>query len=284
LQSTAGRVFWQVDARLGDYFQTMRSEGLLDLENHKGKAPGAYCTAFPATQRPFIFMNAVGLPTDVRTILHESGHAFHVFEAQRLPYAGQRHPGAEFAEVASMGMELLASPYLSSGQGGFYAQPEADRFMIEQLERILIFWPYMAVVDAFQHWVYQNHAEAAQAENCDAKWLELWRRFIPGVDWGGLEAEAMTGWHRKLHIFRYPFYYVEYGVAQMGAVQIWGRALQDQKEAVTHYLKALSLGATARLPELYQTAGARFAFDAGTLEDVVALVETNLERLEGQFE
>ncbi len=283
LESTAEAIFHKVDSTFGQYFHIMRREGLLNLANYKGKAPGGYCTGFPVTRRPFIFMNAVGLPGDVRTILHESGHAFHNFERIRLPYAQQRNPGLEFSEVASMSMELLTSPYLAKSQGGFYNEPDAALALTEQLERILLFWPYMAVVDAFQHWAYTHHDLASEPANCDAHWLELWERFMPGVDWSGLEAEAMTGWHRKQHIFRYPFYYVEYGVAQLGAVQVWRNALQDQAASVEHYRQALCLGGTANLPQLYKSAGATFAFDAETLGAAVQLVEETIASLEDRI-
>lgn len=280
LKATAESIFRRVDSKVGEYFHTMRSEGFLDLDNHRGKAPGAYCRTFPATGRPFIFMNAVGLSGDLRTILHESGHAFHAFEAMKLPYAQQRHPGLEFSEVASMGMELLASPYIAADGGGFYSEAQAAEFRVTHLEHLLAFWPYMAVVDAFQHWVYLHPDGAADPDQCDAHWLALWDRYMPGVDWSGLEAEAMTGWHRKLHIHRYPFYYVEYGVAQLGAVQVWRNALKDQSGAVASYLGALAKGGTATLPELYQAAGGKFAFDAGTLGEAVALVESTIQKLE----
>lgn len=280
LEETGERIFERVDPSFGAYFRTLRSEGLLDLPNRPGKAPGAYCQGFRTAKRPFIFMNAVGLSGDVRTLLHESGHAFHVFETSQLPYAQQRDAGREFNEVASMAQELLASPYLSTDQGGFYSPEEAARFRLEHLEHILTFWPYMAVVDAFQHWVYQNHDLASNPDRCDAAWLELWQRFLPGVDWSGLEVEAMTGWHRKLHIHRYPFYYIEYGVAQLGAVQVWKNALEDQAGSVARYRKALSLGGTARLPELYREAGAKFAFDAETLGEAASLVEETIAMLE----
>jgi oligoendopeptidase F len=276
----AENIFSNVAPILGEYFHVMREDNLLDLENRKGKAPGAYCTNFPVIKRPFIFMNAVGIATDVRTILHESGHAFHNFERFRLPYAQQRTPGLEFAEVASMGLELLASPYLTVENGGFYTQEDSVRFRVQHLERILAFWPYMAVVDAFQHWVYTHEESASNPANCDAKWYELWLRFIPGVDWNGLEAEVMTGWHRKQHIHRAPFYYVEYGLAQLGAVQVWKHALKDQAETVENYRKALSLGGTATLPELYRTAGAKFAFDKKTLGKAVKLIERKIQELE----
>lgn len=284
LQSKAGQVFELVDPQLGVYYRTIQQAGNLDLANRKGKAPGAYCTGYPVARLPFVFMNAVGLSGDVRTILHECGHAFHNFERMKLPYAQQRNPGLEFAEVASMAMELLASPYLAcDGNGaelaGFYTPAEARRFRAEHLEHILTFWPYMAVVDAFQHWVYTHAEQALDPTACDACWLDLWNRFIPGVDWSGLEQEAMTGWQRKQHIFRYPFYYVEYGLAQLGAVLVWRNALQDQAGAVASYRAALALGGTASLPELYRTAGASFAFDAQTLGTAVELVESQLAEL-----
>lgn len=279
ISKTAG-IFNNLDKRLGDYFSILWSENLLDLENIKGKAPGAYCINFPITQRPFIFMNAVGVATDVRTLIHESGHAFHNFERNTLPYAQQRMPGLEFAEVASMSMELLTLPYINQKQGGIFNDREAKAYTIEQLERILIFWPYMAVVDAFQHWVYTHPQAGDNPACCDAKWYELWLRFIPGVDWSGLEAEAMTGWHRKQHIHRAPFYYVEYGLAQLGAVQVWQKSLINQKNAIERYLKALSLGGIASLPDLFKTAGAKFAFNASTLKKAVRLIEQKIQELE----
>jgi len=276
----AEHIFSKVDPILGDYFHLMREEKLLDLENRKNKAPGAYCTNYPITSRPFIFMNAVGLSTDVRTILHEAGHAFHNFERNQLPYAQQRIPGLEFSEVASMGMELLASKYLTTDQGGFYNEQDASRFRIQHLERILAFWPYMAVVDVFQHWVYTHEKIAENPTNCDGKWYELWLRYIPGVDWSGLEPEVMTGWQRKQHIHRAPFYYVEYGLAQLGSVQVWQQALNNQANAVKNYRTALRLGGTATLPELYRTAGAKFAFDVKTLEESITLIESKIQELE----
>jgi oligoendopeptidase F len=141
----------------------------------------------------------------------------------------------------------------------------------------------MAVVDAFQHWVYENQQAASQPANCDAKWAELWQRFMPGVDWRGLDEGRMTGWQRKPHIHEDPFYYVEYGLAQLGAFQIWRNALQDQAGAVAAYRRALSLGGTASLPELYAAAGARFAFDAETLQQAVDLAENTINELENRY-
>jgi oligoendopeptidase F len=222
----------------------------------------------------------VGLHANVLTVLHESGHAFHAFEKLRLPYHQQRKVGAEFNEVASMAMELLAAPYLVADKGGFYDEQDAARARIEQLEGDLIFWPYMAVVDAFQHWVYGNPEAATDPANCDAQWAALWKRFIPAIDWSGLEDVMVTGWHRKRHIHRSPFYYVEYGMAQLCSVQIWAKALQDQAGAMNDYRRALALGGTVSLPDLYAAAGVDFAFDTDTMQRAVELMESTIDSLE----
>ena len=274
------QIFHQVDPQLGAYFDIMRQENLLDLDNRKGKAPGGYCTDYSAARRPFIFMNAVGIHDDVQTLLHEGGHAFHVFESSALPYIQQTEVPMEFAEVASMAMELLSAPYLSKEYGGFYSREDASRARIEHLETSLLFWPYMAVVDRYQHWVYENPKNAKDPTNCDQTWSELWDIYMVGIDWTGLEEEKITGWHRKLHIFQVPFYYIEYGLAQLGAVQVWSNAIQDQGQAVRDYREALSLGCTLPLPELFSTAGAKFSFDAETLQKACDLMLETIEDLE----
>jgi oligoendopeptidase F len=280
LIDTTQHIFEQVDPLLGEYFHVMQKNGLLDLDNRKGKAPGGYCIDFPAAKVPFIFMNAVGVHDDVQTLIHEGGHAFHVFETASLPYYHQRQIGTEIAEIASMSMELLASPYLPQHAGGFYNEKDAARARTDHLSQMILFWPYMAVVDSFQHWVYENHEEASQPANCDRKWAELWGRFMKGVDWSGLEEVMETGWQRKLHIHQVPFYYIDYGLAQLGAVQVWQNALGDQAGAVEAYLRALSLGATKPLPELYLAAGATLSFDEDTLKEAVDLIERKMEELE----
>ncbi|MBA3869760.1 MAG: M3 family oligoendopeptidase [Anaerolineae bacterium] len=280
LVSKADAILHKVDPELGDYFSIMRKEGLLDLDNRKGKAPGGYQSSLVQSRRPFIFMNAVGTQDDVQTLLHEAGHAFHLFESIKLPYSQQWEYTSEIAEVASMSMELLAAPYLAASEGGYYTPQEAARAEIEHLEQNILFWPFMAVVDAFQHWVYSNPQDAASTDKCDAKWGELWARFIPGVDWSGLEDSRVTGWHRKLHIFQIPFYYVDYGLAQIGAMQVWRNSLQDKAKAIRDYRSALALGDTRPLPELFAAAGAKFSFDAGTLGELVALSEKRIHELE----
>lgn len=281
-QKTAA-VFRRVDAVLGGYFDAMLRDNLLDLDNRPGKVPGAYSVPFEAARLPFIFVNAVGTHDDVLTLLHEGGHAFHTLESAHLPYYQQRAADIlpmEFAEVASMGMELLASPYLAAGEGGFYSDQEAARARIENLEATVAFFPYMAVVDAFQHWVYTHTDEATRPDRCDQVWLALWERFMKGVDWSGLEQAVTARWRQQGHPFSDPFYYVEYGMAQLGAIQVWRNALRDQSQAVAEYRRALSLGANAPLPALYQAAGATFAFDASIIRMAIDLIETTIAEQE----
>jgi oligoendopeptidase F len=283
LESGVSSIFRRVDPQLAAYFETMRREHLLDLDNRKGKAPGGYCTDFQASHRPFIFMNAVGIHDDVQTLLHEGGHSFHVFETNALPYIHQRAITNEIAEVASMSMELIAAPYLAASQGGFYSEKDAARVRIEYLEDAIRFWPYMAVVDAFQHWAYENHQAASDPVNCDAKWDELWGHFMPGVDWSDLEAARVTGWQRKPHILQVPFYYIEYGLAQLGAFQVWRNSLKDQAGATAAYRRALALGGTRPLPKLFSAAGARLAFDAQALREAIDLGEQTIAYLDARY-
>ena len=227
-------------------------------------------------------MNAVGTHSDVQTMLHEGGHAFHVFESDQLPYSSQRDVGMEFAEVASMAMELLSAPYLTKDFGGFYEVEDANRARIEHLEKSIMFLPYMAVVDAFQHWAYTNPEKAMEPVNCDNKWSNLWKRFQTFEDLDSSEFEDViaTGWHNKLHIYHVPFYYVEYGMAQLGAIQVWGNALKNQENAVKLYRKALSMGGNATLPELFEAAGAKFEFDENMLTYAVNLVDDKIKELQ----
>ncbi|MEO1443083.1 MAG: M3 family oligoendopeptidase, partial [Chloroflexota bacterium] len=273
LIDTTASIFAKLDPDLSSYYNVMKDNDLLDLDNRKGKAPGGYCTTLPQAKQSFIFMNSVGVHDNVQTLLHEAGHAFHNFEAQKLPYAQQRGYPTEFAEVASMSMELLAAPYFEVANGGFYEdEVSAARARIEHLDGIISFFPYMAVVDAFQHWVYENPQDAMNPDNCDAQWESLWDQFMPGVDWTGIEAIKRTGWHRKLHIFLIPFYYIEYGLAQLGAMQVWRNSLIDPAKALEQYRYGLSLGNTRKLPELFEAAGAKLEFDAVLLGDLIALV------------
>lgn len=279
LTATAKSVFDKVDPKLGEQFGIMREEGLLDLDSRKGKRPGGFCTSFPWRKRPFIFMNAAGVGSDVRTLLHESGHAFHGFASSSLPFVYQRMYGSEMAEVASMSMELLSAPYLRQEDGGYYNDADDRRARIEHLQGIVSLLTWVATVDAFQHWLYTDPA-ANDRDARDAKWLETWARFDPHTDWSGLEPQRTARWYKQLHIFLYPFYYIEYAIAQLGALQVWRNALQDQEKAVADYRAALALGGSRPLPELFATAGARLIFDESGMAELVTLIEGELAALD----
>jgi oligoendopeptidase F len=277
----ARRVFDRVDPVLGGQFQTMIDERLLDLDSRKGKAPGGYCETLHFRGRPFIFMNAVGLVDDVMTLLHEAGHAFHAFASHRQPLIWQRHPGSEAAELASMSMELLASPHLAQPTG-YFTPEDHRRAWLEHLEDVLLSLVHIASVDAFQTWIYTS-PDGADSVARDEAWLRIRSRFERGVDWSGLERERVARWYRQLHIFMYPFYYIEYGIAQIGALQIWRNSLADHAGAVARYREALALGAVRSLPDMYRTAGARLSFDAGLIGELVELVEDQIEKIRAQL-
>jgi oligoendopeptidase F len=282
LPEGAARIFTAVDPALGAEFRLMMDEGLLDLESRAGKAPGGYCDTLHARGRPFVFMNAAGIPEDVTTLLHEAGHCFHAFASHKLPFIWQRHPGAESAELASMSMELLAAPHLARPTGYYDAQ-DATSARLEHLEDILLSLAHIASVDAFQSWVY-TAPDGMDAAARDAAWLRLRERFEPGVDWSGLTAERVARWYRQLHIFLYPFYYIEYGLAQIGALQVWRNARRNPVEAVAAYRRFLALGATRPLPELYRAAGVELSFDRAVLADLVAMVEEEMAVLRGALQ
>lgn len=277
LPRVATRIFDRVDPALGAEFQLMIDEGLLDLESRKGKAPGGYCDTLHASGRPFIFMNASGVMDDVNTLLHEAGHAFHAFASHTQPLIWQRHPGSESAELASMSMELLANRYLAR-PAGYLEELDARRARLEHLEDVLASLAHIAAVDAFQHWIYASGA-GGDAWARDLEWVRIRQRFDPEVDWTGLEPERVARWYRQLHIFLYPFYYIEYGIAQLGALQVWQNAKRDQAAATRAYRRFLALGATRPLPELYGAAGARLVFDADGMADLVGAVEQEIETL-----
>ncbi len=273
----AKRIFDLLDPELGAQFRRMAEEGLLDLESRPGKSPGGYCTKLAFRGVPFIFMNAVGVPDDVNTLVHEAGHSFHDFAAHSQPLIWQRSYGHEAAELASMSMELLVAPYLERPTG-YYSAQEARVAEIEHLEDVLASLAHIACVDAFQRWIYtsgEGHDSAAR----DSAWLRIRKRFDRGVDWTGLEPEHISRWYRQLHIFEYPFYYIEYGIAQLGALQIWRASQQDPRAAVQGYRRALALGGTQPLPEIYRTAGVRMIFDEAGMRELVKLVEARMWQL-----
>jgi len=274
---TAGveQIFTRIDADLGQQFRFMREGSLLDLESRKGKAPGGYQSTFEERRVPFIFMNAVGRDSDLRTLLHEGGHAFHMLAARTDPVIQYRHAPMEFSEVASMGMELLASPYLTV----FYRdRADERRASRELIAGVVMIFPWIATVDAFQHWLYTHPGHTREERR--AAWVRTFRRFAPLVDFTGYEDVLDSLWHRQIHVFLYPFYYIEYGIAQMGALQVWRRARSDYAGAVRQYREALALGGRAPLPELFAAAGAEFDLTARTLTPLMEAIDGALDEFD----
>jgi oligoendopeptidase F len=271
--SRTQKIFNHLDAGLAAGFQQMQALKLLDLDNRKGKAPGGYQSTLSEARVPFIFMNAIGIQRDVETLLHEAGHAFHAQATRNEDLYAYRGAPIEFCEVASMSMELLGNEFLEE----FYPTAEANRARKTHLEGIIGFFPWMATVDAFQHWIY-THAGHTRAER-KAAYLQLMDRFGGDVDFSGYEAVRAHSWHRQLHIFLHPFYYVEYGIAQLGALQVWANSRRDKAQALADYKKSLALGGSRPLPELFAAAGCKFQFDAATIRPLIQLAGSELKKL-----
>ena len=260
------KIFSDIHPKTGEYFQFMRANKLLDLYSKEGKAPGGYMTEFSERRVPFIFMNAVGTKRDIDTLLHEGGHSIHAFQAREQALKSYRSSPLEFAEVASMSMELLGRAYFQY----VYKPEDLERVKREQLIKIVEFFPFMSMIDSFQHWVYTTSENGREARG--KKWQELNRRFQPYLDMSGLDEIEKTRWQYS-HIYTVPFYYIEYGIAQVGALQVWKNSLKNQKKAVDDYLSGLSLGGSKPLPELFKAANISFAMDKTTLTELVSLIK-----------
>ncbi len=273
LVSKCRTIFDRLDPELGRMFQAMSDGGELDLDSRKGKAPGGYQSTYHESRRPFIFMNSVGLQRDVRTLIHEAGHAFHAVFCRNEPLIHYRSSPIEFAEVASMGMEMLAYEHFDV----FYEGEELRRAKRQQLEGIVTLFPWVATIDAFQHWMY-THPGHTRDERCEA-WMGLHERFGGLEDYAGYEDVPLRSWQRQLHLFEVPFYYVEYGIAQLGALQLWRHSREDLSKALAGYRSALSLGGSRPLPELFAAAGLKFDFSSETLGPLMDLVQSELELL-----
>lgn len=267
-------IFNKIDPKLGSFFEEMNAIQVLDLESRKGKAPGAYQSTLSEARKPFVFMNAVGIDSDVRTLLHESGHAFHAILEASIPLIDYRDPPIEFCEVASMSMELIGSGYFDV----FYNEEDSRRAKKDILEEILYIIPWIATIDSFQHWIYTHpgHSREDRAQ----VWLEIREKFGGGViDWNGLKEAHENLWHRQLHIFEYPFYYIEYGIAQLGALSLWVNFKKAPREAIRLYQSALSLGGSRPLPDLFKAAGLKFDFSAKAIKPLMQEIEKELEKL-----
>jgi oligoendopeptidase F len=271
-----------VDARarlkpeLGQVIATMHEMQHLDLDSRRGKAPGGYNYPLNETGVPFIFMNAAGLHDDLVTMVHEAGHAVHSFVTRDLAYNFYKDFPSEVAELASMGMEMLSMDHWDV----FY-QNEEDlrRARKQQLLRSVTLLPWIATVDAFQFWLYDNPGHApAQREDA---FVQLYRRFHGNVvDYSGIEDYLRNHWQKQLHIFELPFYYIEYGIAQLGALQVWKNYREDRQKGLEMYLQGLRMGFTRPLGELYAAAGIRFDFSATMIQELVDMVLAEYKRLD----
>ncbi|MEM1165967.1 MAG: M3 family oligoendopeptidase [Planctomycetota bacterium] len=271
------RVFDRLDPGLGELFSSLGDDmgGQFDLESRRGKASGGYQYMRDRSGTPFIFMNAAGLHRDVETMVHEAGHAFHSLLCWKDPLLEYRHAPIEFCEVASMVMELLTMPFWDE----YYADPaEADRARRQQLEGTLSLFPWVATIDAFQHWVYANPSHTAEERR--GAWHRIFTRFSPDVDWAGLEDAHAYQWQRQGHLFGSPFYYIEYGIAQLGALSLWLISLEEgPARALELYKHSLAIGGARPLPELFEAAGVPFDFSASRMATLREAVERELAKL-----
>ena len=264
------RMFHAMGGGLGEMFDTMRAGDCLDLDSRPGKAPGGYQYQRQYSRTPFIFMNAAGMHRDLVTMVHEAGHAFHSILSKEDPLLEYRSSPTEFAEVASMSMELLTLPY----HGEFYSSDDCRRALRERLERFPTIMTWIATIDAFQHWIYTNpgHTRTQRTE----AWRALMKRFGNAVAWDGCEDARDAQWQRQLHLFGMPFYYIEYGIAETGAIQMWLNSRRDQAKALADYRTGLALGGSRPLPELFRAAGLRFELSSGLMRELASEVDREL--------
>ncbi|QJB41168.1 M3 family oligoendopeptidase [Chitinophaga oryzae] len=267
--------FDQLGPFFGDCLRVMKKMGRLDLESRIGKAPGGYNCPLAETGVPFIFMNAAGQMKDLTTMVHEGGHAVHSFLSHNLPLSAFKEYPMEIAEVASMSMELLTMDYWDIF---FDDKEQLRRARLQQLERPLTIFPWIATIDKFQHWIYE-HPQHTTAERT-AKWLEILNEFSPAVvDWSGHEDYRAITWQRQLHLFEVPFYYIEYGIAQLGAIAMWKQFKENKQQALDNYVQALSLGNTKTLPELYKAAGIRFDLSPAYIKELADFMRSEIAKI-----
>lgn len=269
--------FEKLEPQFAENLKIMSDKGFLDLESRLGKAPGGYNYPLAESGVPFIFMNAAGSLRDVETMVHEGGHAMHSFLTEHLSLNAFKNAPMEVAEVASMAMELIS---MVGWDAYFDNENDLKRAKIEQLEGVIATLPWIATIDAFQHWIY-THPEHNQEERT-AAWLEINKQFETGVaDYIGYEHYLENGWQKQLHLYEVPFYYIEYGFAQLGAIAIWRNFVKDRKKGLDGYKSLLKLGYTRTIPELYEAAGVKFEFSTEYVGELFQFVWEELEALKG---
>ncbi len=256
----------------GDCLKKMNELKHLDLESRKGKAPGGYNCPLAESGAPFIFMNAAGQMHDVTTMLHEGGHAVHSFLAHPLELNGFKEYPMEIAEVASMAMELMS---MDEWETFFSDKQDLKRAKEHQLERVITIFPWIAIIDKFQHWIYEHPSHTHEERT--ATWNAILKEFQDDViDYSGLEAYRSNSWQRQLHLFEVPFYYIEYGIAQLGAIGMWMQFRENKEQAMDNYCKALALGGTRTLPQLFEAAGLKFDFSPDKIKVLMEFVREQM--------
>ena len=267
--------FEQLHPFFADCLRKMNSLKHFDLESRKGKAPGGYNCPLAESGAPFIFMNAAGQMSDVTTMVHEGGHAVHSFLSHNLSLSAFKEYPMEIAEVASMSMELFS---MNHWQSFFDNEADLNRAKEHQLERTITIFPWIAIIDKFQHWVYEHPTHTIE-ERTDT-WTSILKEFSTNsIDYTGLDAYREIGWQRQLHLFEVPFYYIEYGIAQLGAIGMWMQYQKNPQQALDNYMDALAMGGTKTLPELYKTAGIEFNFSPSYVKTLMDFTNTQLEKL-----
>lgn len=267
--------FEQLNPFFASCLKKMNELKHFDLESRKGKAPGGYNCPLAESGAPFIFMNAAGQMSDVTTMVHEGGHAIHSFLAHPLELSAFKEYPMEIAEVASMAMELFSMDHWES-----FFDNEADlkRAKEHQLERTISIFPWIATIDKFQHWVYENPNHTVEERT--TAWMSILEEFSTNtIDFTGLEQYRQIGWQRQLHLFEVPFYYIEYGIAQLGAIGLWMQYKSNPQQAISNYINALSLGGTKTLPQLYQAAGLQFNLSPAHIKTLMEFVNNEMEKL-----
>lgn len=266
------KVFSELRPYFSQCLDTMVDMKRLDLESRKGKAPGGYNCPLAETGVPFIFMNAAGTVGDVITMMHEGGHAIHSFLSHPLPLSSFKEYPMEIAELASMSMELFSMEHWNIF---FNDEAELHRAQLEELERVISVLPWIATIDKFQHWIYTNPGHTPEQRK--EQWVSILNEFSTGVtDWSGFEEYRAHFWQKQLHLFEVPFYYIEYGIAQLGAIAMWRQYRQNKEQAMDNYMKALGLGYTKTLKELYQAAGIKFDFSPAYVAELGSFVKERL--------
>ncbi|MBB6110708.1 oligoendopeptidase F [Mucilaginibacter lappiensis] len=267
--------FSNINRYLGERLEIMKDNNLFDVESRKGKAPGGYNYPLAETGAPFIFMNSANTFRDLTTMVHEGGHAVHTFLTADLELNDFKHCPSEVAELASMSMELIS---MDNWNVFFDNEEDLKRAKRDQLVDVLKTLPWVAVVDQFQHWIYTNpnHTDAERTE----AWIKIYEPFGAGfADWSEHpEAEANL-WQKQLHIFEVPFYYIEYGMAQLGAIAVWKNYKENPEKGLQQYLDALKLGYTKTIKEIYETAGIKFDFSAAYVKELAEFVKAEMDKI-----